>query len=877
MRLPASVRLLMRVATLLAPRHARADWRQEWQAELWHEAQRLQHAGTPERTAARQLRRSALGMLRDARAMRSLPGNHPTDGRGRMKIRDVLTREAMQAVRSLSRSPGLVLAATLTLALGIGANTAVFSVVNGVLLRPLQFADPDALVAIRPERALALREIEFLRENARTLQNVAAVSPGWLMALTGVAEPVQLNTARVTGNFFETLGVAPLLGRTFDTASDVLGSEPVAVLSHALWMARFGGAADVLGSTLVLDREPHTVIGVMPPGYEVMFVRPDLWTPLPVDPEAWTWSSASSLAIGRLTDDATVASATSELRTLDVRMREVFSQPDGDPDARVAGLAGRTVEDVRTPMLVLLAAAGFILLIACANVANLLLVRAVERRHELAVRLALGASRGDVVRVVLLESIVLAIVGGAAGLLLAWAGSGVLRGLLPAGTPRIDLVGVDGGALIACALATLMAGIVFGAMPAFHGARNATASWLRHGRTVAGGAKGVRGALVALEIALAVVLAAGAGLMGRTLVAFHAVDAGFNADRILTLRLQPSGMEPDALRAYWRRVLEEVRAVPGVQGAATVLHLPLAGRKWSDVVDIEGQPEVPGAARPRVAWQSISTGYLETAGIPLLQGRDIAASDVSAGTRVALVNEALVHTYFAQGNALGQRIRTRFGTAQEWATIVGVVGTVLHDSLSAAPTPEFYVPFEQSPVVATGMIVRTQGDPTAVVGDVRRTIAEVDPDVPISQVQTMREIVDASLGRPRLLLALLSAFAALGILLGAVGIAGVVAWVVRQRRREIGIRAALGASPFELAGMVARDGLGWALLGVAIGVPGALALTRLLRGLVFGVSTTDPLTFVAVPAALLCVAALAGWLPALGAAKVEPASVLSDG
>jgi predicted permease len=335
-------------------------------------------------------------------------------------------------------------------------------------------------------------------------------------------------------------------------------------------------------------------------------------------------------------------------------------------------------------------------------------------------------------------------------------------------------------------------------------------------------------------------------------------------------------MEPDVLRAYWRRVLEEVRALPGVEGAATVLHLPLAGRTWSAVVEVEGQPAVMGDAQPRVPWQSISTGYLETAGIPLLQGRDFATSDASDGTRVALVNDAFVRDYFPGGGALGHRIRTRFGPTQEWATIVGVVGAVLHDSLSAAPRPEFYVPFEQVVVVATGMMVRTQGDPLAMAGAVRRSISNVDPDVPISQVQSMREIVTSSLGRPRLLLALLAAFAVLGIVLGAVGIAGVVAWVVRQRRREIGIRAALGASPFELAGMVARDGLGWALLGVAIGVPGALALTQLLRGLVFGVSTTDPLTFVAVPAALLCVAALAGWLPALAAAKVQPASVLND-
>jgi predicted permease len=815
-------------------------------------------------------------MLRDARAMRRLQGNHPRDGRGRMKIGDVLTREGMQAIRSLSRSPGLVLAATLTLALGIGANTAVFSVVNGVLLRPLPFRDPDALVSVRPERAVSLREISFLRENAPTLQSVAAVSPGWLMALTGVPEPIQLNAARVTGNFFEILAVAPILGRTFGVESDVLGSEPVAVLSHALWMSQFGGAADVLGQTLVLDRVAHTVIGVMPPGYEVMFVRPDLWIPLPLDPESWTWASPSSLAIGRMNKDATIAAATTELRALDVRIREVFAMQDGDPDPRVASLAGRTVEQVRTPMLVLLAAAGFILLIACANVANLLLVRAVERRHELAVRLALGAARADVVRVVLLESIVLAITGGAAGLVLAWAGAGVLRGLLPADTPRIDLIGVDGGALGACIVATLMAGILFGAMPAFHGARNATAEWLRRGRTVAGGARSARGALVMLEIALAVVLAAGAGLMARTLAAFNDVDAGFNVDHILTLRLQPSGMEPDVLRAYWRRVLEEVRALPGVEGAATVLHLPLAGRTWSAVVEVEGQPAVMGDAQPRVPWQSISTGYLETAGIPLLQGRDFATSDASDGTRVALVNDAFVRDYFPGGGALGHRIRTRFGPTQEWATIVGVVGAVLHDSLSAAPRPEFYVPFEQVVVVATGMMVRTQGDPLAMAGAVRRSISNVDPDVPISQVQSMREIVTSSLGRPRLLLALLAAFAVLGIVLGAVGIAGVVAWVVRQRRREIGIRAALGASPFELAGMVARDGLGWALLGVAIGVPGALALTQLLRGLVFGVSTTDPLTFVAVPAALLCVAALAGWLPALAAAKVQPASVLSD-
>ncbi|HEX6361714.1 MAG TPA: FtsX-like permease family protein, partial [Albitalea sp.] len=426
-----------------------------------------------------------------------------------------------------------------------------------------------------------------------------------------------------------------------------------------------------------------------------------------------------------------------------------------------------------------------------------------------------------------------------------------------------------------CAVTTLCTGLLFGGMPALFGAR-AGAEWLRSGRSVAGGAARARGMLIAAELALAVVLAVGAGIMGRSVAALHAVDAGFRADHALTMRVQPTGRSAEERRAYWQEVLAAVRATPGVHAAGTVLHLPLAGRTWSESVEIEGVPDPGPAGRPRSAWQAVSTGYFDAAGIPILGGRDVHDADGAGGAPVVVVNDVFARTVLGEAQPIGRRIRTGNATGGEWATIVGVVGSVRHYALDREPPAEIYVPFGQRAVVATGLFVRTTSNPAALAGELRRRIREVDPDVPISHVQTMEQLVDTSLGRPRLLLSLLGSFALLGVTLGAVGIAGVVARVVRQRRREIGIRMALGASATSVAGLVAKESLAWAALGVLAGVAGTLAFARLLDSFVFGVSSTDPATFVAVPFGLFLVAALAGFLPARGAARVDPATVLGE-
>jgi predicted permease len=468
----------------------------------------------------------------------------------------------------------------------------------------------------------------------------------------------------------------------------------------------------------------------------------------------------------------------------------------------------------------------------------------------------------------------LALFGGVSGFLLAIAGVRGLRVLLPPDTPRLAELAVDGRVLIACVVMTLMAAAVFAAAPCAVALRESVGGGLRRSRTVAAGASRTRGLLVSVEVALALVLVAGASLMARTMVALSHVDPGFEADNLLTLRLQPSGRTPEQATLYWDDVLERVRAIPGVVSAGTVLHLPMSGRQWLEAYQVEGRPVAEGQSPPRTAWQAVSPGYFETARIPLVRGRAFLEADRSGAMRVAVINEVLAEAAFPAEDPLGRRIMTGNATGSAWATIVGVVGAVRHDSLTAAPDPELYVPFSQTQVGANSLVVRTRSAPAGIAPAVRERIRAVDPIVPIAHVMTMQDLMGATTRRHRTVFVLLGAFAAIGTVLGMVGIYGVVAYGVRQRVREIGIRMALGARRGAVARLLVREGLGWAAAGIAVGVLAALALTRLMRGLVFGVSPTDPATFVVVSLLLAAVAVLASWLPARRAARIEPTDAL---
>jgi putative ABC transport system permease protein len=781
------------------------------------------------------------------------------------------------AVRSLARRPAFTAVAVLTLALGIGANAAIFSAVRGVLLQPLPFREPERLVAFDADRFVANAEVIFLRENARTLSGVASISPGWGMALTGIGEATQLTTARVSPNLLDVLGARPFIGRNFADRESTPGEETVALLGHSLWTERFGSDPTIVGRSITLDGAPYTVIGVLPQKLEVLGRQADVWTPMVIDPGAWFHRGAVAWMVARLRDGATIEQSRAELATLFPRMREAFEYaPDYYANVSLLPLHERTVGNVRTALLVLLTAVGFIVLIAGSNVGNLLLMRAAGRRREIAVRTALGASRARVVAQMLVESVVLAAAGAVAGVALGWVGVRTLRASLPNDTPRLMEISLDGAVLAVCAALAVAIGIAFGLAPAFLASRAAAQDALRGSRGVAGsvGGEKTRASLVVAEVALTLVLVIGAGLMMRTLWSLTHVATGFRPEGVLTMRVQPVGPRFNSSERqvqYVASVLERLRALPGVQATGAIHHLPLSGFSWTTNIDLEGRVRAPNETLLRTGWRVISGDYFQAMGIPLVRGRTFLPSDVKQTQQVVLVNEEFARLAWPGEDPIGKRFTagnaTRVGGA---VTVVGVVGGVRHVTLDASPGPEMYRTMSQTAAGAMTLTVRTAGDPMAIAAIARQTVREVDADVPISDVRSLEQVMSASVARPRLIMALLLVFASVGVVLGAVGVYGVIAYAVGERRREIGVRIALGAEPRSVAGSVVLRGVRYAAIGVAIGLVAAFAVTRLMRTLVFGVSTTDPATFVGLSLFLIAVAAVASYLPARQAARTDP-------
>ena len=788
-----------------------------------------------------------------------------------------LAGDVRYAGRALVRRPGFTLVATLTLALGIGANAAIFSVVRGILLRPLPFRAPEELVSFNADQFISNAELLYLREHASTLAGVAALSPGWGMALTGVGEATQLTTARVSTNLLDVLGVRPLIGRGVQDAESIPANETVALLGHALWVERFGGDRAVVGRRIVLDGTPYTVIGVLPPGFEVLGRPADLWTPLVIDPTAWFHKGTIAWMVARLRPGTTLERSRTELATLFPRMREALElAPDTYRTTTLLSLRDRSVGSVRTTLLVLLAAVGFIVLIAGANVGNLLLMRAAGRRREIAVRAALGASRPRVIVQMVVESVVLSLGGAAAGVALGAAGVRVLRATLPPDTPRLASIALDGTVLGVCTALAVAIGIAFGLAPAFLASGAAASDALRGARGVAGrrGGERTRGTLVVAEVALSLVLMIGAGLMMRTLWSLSHIDTGFRSAGVLSLRVQPSGARYGTAvkqAAFVDDLLGRLRALPGVQAAGMIHHLPLAGYAWYADIDLEGRTRAPNEAPLRAGWRVIAGDYFGAMGIPLLRGRAFTAADRRESVPVVIVNDAFARAAWPGEDPIGKRFlagnATRVGGP---VTVVGVVGGVRHVSLDASPGPELYRPNAQTPMSAVTLVLRTTGDPLASAALARQTIHSADPDVPISDVRSLEQVISASVARPRLIMTLLLVFAGVGVMLGAIGVYGVIAFAVGERRREIGVRIALGADPAAVALSVVLHGVRYAAVGVAVGLVAALAGTRLMRSLVFGVSTTDPATFAALSALLVVVAALASYLPARQAARTDP-------
>ena len=787
-----------------------------------------------------------------------------------------LAGDVRYAVRALRRRPAFSIVAILTLALGIGANAAIFSAVRGILLRPLPFRAPEQLVSFNAEQFIANAELLHLREHARAFDGVAAISPGWGMALTGMGEATQLTTSRVSTNLLDVLGVRPMIGRTFTDEESTPGRETVAILGHALWAERFGSDPAVVGRNVVLDGTPYNVIGVLPPGFEVLGRPADLWTPLVIDPSAWFHRGATAWLVARLRDRTTIQQANAELATLFPRMREAYEfRPDYYRDATLLPLQQRTVGSVRTALLVLLAAVGFIVMIAGTNVGNLLLMRAAGRRREIAVRTALGATRGRVIAQMLVESVVLALGGAAAGIALGALGVRVLRAALPPDTPRLASIALDAPVLAVCATLAIVIGITFGLAPAFLASSGDVQDALRGARGVAGRAGGerTRGTLVVAEVALTLVLVIGAGLMMRTLWSLSHVAAGFRPDGVLTMRVQPTGERFNSAAQqieYVNTLLERVTRLPGVQSAGVIHHLPLAGYAWYSNIDLEGRVRAPGEAPLRSGWRVIAGNYFQAMRIPLIRGRTFNATDSREAPPVAIVSDAFARAAWPGEDPIGKRFLAGNATRTGAVTVVGVVRGVRHITLDAAPAPELYRPIAQTPMSMVSVVMRTTGDPLALTGLAQQTIRAIDADVPISDVRSLEQVMSASVARPRLIMALLLVFAGVGVVLGAVGVYGVIAYAVGERRREIGVRIALGAEPRAVARSVVFRGVRYAAIGVAIGAVGALGVTRLMRTLLFGVSATDPATFIGLSMFLMMTAALASYLPARQAARTDP-------
>ncbi|MEP7347461.1 MAG: FtsX-like permease family protein, partial [Gemmatimonadaceae bacterium] len=591
-----------------------------------------------------------------------------------------------------------------------------------------------------------------------------------------------------------------------------------------------------------------------------------------------TWKGATGFAFGRLRLGQSIASSSAEVASLAPVMREAFEHtPDWARGASSMGLQEYLVGNVSRMLWFLFGSVVCLLLIASGNVANLLLVRAAERRPELALRRSLGAPTSRIARLLLGESLVLGAGGGVIGVAIAMFCVRYLPSLLPRDLPRLGEVSLNGRVLAFAALATLGPALAFGLAPVLQTWKSGLGSALRQSRTGARSSERVRGMLVSLQVALSLVLLVGAAIMGRSLTSLLNVDRGLRSDHLLTATVQPTGMDSsEEVRAFWRETLSRIEAIPGVTSAATILHLPTSGRSWNANIGVEGRPLASGDVPSRAAWQAVSSTYFATAGIPVLQGRPFAATDLAQAARVVAVNSAFVQRIFPNESPIGRRIVAGNATNNEPATIIAVVGGVRHDSLSAPPAPEIYVPIEQTVVYATALVVRTSTDPVGLASAVRSRIYSVSRNTPVTNMRSMDEVFMASLERPRLILSVLALFAGMGLVLGAVGIYGIVAYGVQQRVRELGIRAALGADAGSLRGLVLWGGVRFALLGAVVGVPVALALSRLIRGLVFGVAPTDLLSFSVAPMVLVLVAAVASWLPARRAARSDPMRALRE-
>ena len=794
---------------------------------------------------------------------------------------ETLIKDIHYGIRSLLTRPAFAAVAVLTLALGIGANTAIFSVINAVLLRPLSYEQPDRLVTFRSNQsALDLADVvaashTFTKIGGEVLQP---------LAYTAGAEPVQIQVGQVSGGYFETLGVKAARGRYLNADDDQTGGPFVVVLSHALWQRQFGGDQNILGKTIPLSGNSYTVIGVMPAGFKSPRENTEAWTPVHIsNPVAANFRGVHFLrTYGRLAPGATFQQASAEMRIIDQQLATQYPADNKNRTTALIPLQERIVGQSRSALLILFAAVSLVLLIACANFANLLLARGAERGREIVIRTALGAGRWRIVRQLLTESILIAVLGGAIGVIFAWWGINLLIALKPANLPRLDEVGVDLRVFGFTLGISLLTGLIFGLLPAWTASRVAVGSGLKEGARGASASRSqqrLRNAFVVGELAVALVLLVGAGLLVKTFWKLRNVDPGFSPDHLLTMRVElpeTRYKEVDPQTRFRAQALANINSLPGTQ-AAMVSELPLSGDALDHDFLIEGRPPIAPGDEPSLETRSVMGDYFHVMKVPLKSGRDFQKQDFDPNAPlVGIVNDEMVKQHFPNENPLGKRVRWARNPTVEWIEIVGVVGNVKHFGLDLPEQPALYSPYTQINSWKRWMTfaVRTQADPAGMTQAVKEQIWKVDAQLPITRVQTMNEVAAASFDARRFNMFLLTVFAGLALVLAAVGVYGVMSYAVTQRTHEIGIRMALGAQVGNVMRLVMKSGLIIAFVGVAIGLGGAFVLTRLMSSLLFAVEPTDKATFAGVSTCLLLIALAACYIPARRATKVDPLKAL---
>jgi predicted permease len=810
-------------------------------------------------------------------------------GARRKHMLNDLSQDLRYGIRMLGKNPGFTAIAVLTLALGIGANTAIFSVVNAVLLQPLPYPHPEGLVMVWEKIQLSHYQndqntpapanfADWKKENS-VFEDMAAI--GYRsFNLTGDGEPLRVEGQAVSAALFSVLQIEPALGRAFTDDEDRFGGPHVVVLSYGLWASRFGGDANILGKTILMDGEGYTVVGVMPQGFQ--FPDPDdqLWVPIALSPaELANRGSHYLRVVARLKPGVSLTQAQSQMNTIAEGLTEKYPATNTGGSVNVIPLHEQVVANVRPALLVLLAATGFILLIVCANLANLLLSRATTRSRELAIRMALGASRSRIVRQLLTESVLLGVAGGLLGLLLAFWGVDALRFASPPDLPRVAETAVNAPVLVFGVTISILTGLLFGIAPALQSARRDVHNSLSEdGRESARGPRvAMRKVLVVSETALGVIVLVGAGLLLRSFLRLEQVDLGFEPQDVLTMRVILHGTnysKPPQRTAFYQRTLERIESLPGVKSAAAISFLPLTNSGGRSGFTIEGGMLLDPGQLPFAVVRTVSPGYFHTMQIPFFEGRDFSWSDTPESSAVLIINQAMASLYWPNENALGKRIKQgRLDSPVPWQTVVGIVDNVREFDPVNPPRPAMYFPAGQSTDVRASLrdwVVRASGDPLSLSAAVRSAVWDVDKDLPISRLQTMEKVRAASVASQQFNLLLMGLFGCLALVLATTGLYGVTAYSVAQRTREIGIRLAIGAQTGDVLKLVMGQGMRLTVIGIAVGLAGAVASTRLMSSLLFGVSATDPMTFAVVSLLLTAVALLACYIPARRAMKVDP-------